>query len=297
MKKIRFVFLLVAMVAAIAIFAAPAMAATSNIVSYKFYDLNMNGVDDDEPYDIGLPGWWIGLYNDGVLVKSDLTDAVLFSGGIGWYQFLNLEPDMYVIKEAVAEGCWVQTYPLNPNYYTITVTGDGTNWTCQTRFGNVCKRCVKGYTMGFWSNKNGLAALKAYAPGGVITPAPYGPMTIAEIQAMAHDATAVDMCVMLKAQYVAHWLDTHVPVKGKVANYSGAAVIIDGQVVDYDTELAAAQAFITECLAHPGACDRAQAEEYKDFFDGLNNNWFPVNEYFQNACDVPTWNAVKYPLL
>ena len=46
------------------------------------------------------------------------------------------------------------------------MTGDGATIECQNGFGNVCKRCVKGYTMGFWSNKNGLKLLKAYAGAG-----------------------------------------------------------------------------------------------------------------------------------
>ncbi len=231
MRKTTALMVIAAMLAAMVVFALPAMAEevvpaeptlTSNIESFKFYDVNMNGICDPDEQSDGLTwvgGWRIELWKDGVLYDSSLT----YPGG--WYQFWNLPPGTYQIKEGVPCGrtCWVQTAPFDPNYYTITVTGDGYNWSCQTRFGNVCKRCVKGYTMGFWSNKNGLKLLKAYAGAdGIIENIPkYGPMSVAEIQAMAQAANSVDMCVMLKAQFVAHWLSVNVG-----ADYTGAGIVL-----------------------------------------------------------------------
>jgi len=305
MKRLTSLVVVVAMVAALGAGVASAAAEElvtpssllpSKIESYKFYDTNMNGRhdyrDDDYPGEpgttgTGIKGWRIELWKDGALFASSLTDAA------GWYHFINVPPGTYQLKEAVpaSAGCWVQTRPpsalpyyldpAGPDYFTINVTGDGYNWSCMTRFGNVCKRCVKGYTMGFWSNKNGLKLLKAYAgPDGIIENIPkYGPMSVAEIQAMAQQANAVDMCVMLKAQYVAHWLSVNV----KGADYSDAGVVLaPGELKDYDEAMAEFADF--DCAT----ATRDDAEMWKDFFDGLNNNRYPVVEYFKNMCPVPT---------
>ena len=56
----------------------------------------------------------------------------------------------------------------------------------------------------------------------MIVPSRSGAGRFNQLQALAQQANAVDMCVMLKAQYIAHWLDTHVPVNLQVADYSDA---------------------------------------------------------------------------
>ncbi|MCE5253876.1 MAG: hypothetical protein LLG45_06685 [Actinomycetia bacterium] len=256
----------------------------SDITSIKFYDTNMDGLKtgDTESGWLPIPFWRIELWGAGGTEPFRVT----YTGADGWYMFEDVPVGDYIVKEGVGGGCWVQTFP-EAGFHTTTVTGDGATIECQNGFGNVCKRCVTGYTMGFWSNKNGKAALKAVygtdCDAPVIVPEPYAAVSINEVLAMANLANARDMCVMLKAQYVAHWLNVNV----KHADYAGAAVIIDGEVVDYDAELAAAVAFIEACEADPTLCDRTKAGEYKDFFDGLNNNRFPVVEYYENMCDVP----------
>jgi hypothetical protein len=245
----------------------------------KWYDLDMDGVWDDT--EVGIQGWKISLYRaDAAGVYEWVADA--YTNADGGYTFADLDPGTYRIVEGAVAGCWVQTYPYDPNFYDeIVLTGSVR--VEELDFGNVCVRTVKGYTMGFWSNKNGGAAIDAYLRGGGVI-APFGiPMTKAEVQALFRKAaSAVDMCVMLEAQYVAHWLNTHVPVGGVVADYSGAVVLIGGTPYDYDSVMADFAAF--NCAT----ATRQQAEWYKDFFDGLNNNWFKVVER-PGVCPVPVW--------
>lgn len=286
----RLVFVAVFAVALMLGISVPALAADlpSDVGSYKFYDLDMDGVfdwDAPRPYDEwGINGWLIELYKydeAGNLVKIDQTythfDPEVHCNGVYWFR--GLLPGTYVIKEAVGGGLWLQTFPANPNFHTVTVTGDGRTIFCYTPFGNVYERPVTGYTMGFWSNKNGLKALEAYVKGGGdFSDLLDGTMTVESIRGLFRGkATARDMCVMLKAQYVAHWLNTHVPVNGRVADYSGAAVVIDGQAYDYDDLMDEFAQF--DC----STATRAQAEWWKDLFDGLNNNRLPVNEYKANS--------------
>ena len=72
--------------------------------------------------------------------------------------FWNLPPEPTMIKEGVPCGrtCWVQTVAVRPQLLHHHRDGRRLqHGAARHGFGNVCKRCVKGYTMGFWSNKNG----------------------------------------------------------------------------------------------------------------------------------------------
>lgn len=240
----------------------------------KWYDFNADGIKGDDEVEPYLEGWKISLYkSDGqggwVWVEDDYTNDE------GGYSFPDLEPGMYKVVEGVdaaEDSCWVQTFPESV-FYEVEIEDENV---ADKDFGNVCINGSVGYTMGFWSNQNGA---KALAESGL-----YSAEEILAIQATFRAAAnAKDMCVMLTAQALAHELNITVPVKGETANYSGSAVIIDGVAYDYDEVIADFEAFV---LA--GDCDREQAEWYKDFFDGLNNNWFWVVEYYGNACDVPT---------
>jgi hypothetical protein len=235
----------------------------------KWYDRDKDGVwDEGEP---GIEGWKISLYKlvdeAYVWVEDTLTDED------GAYCFSDLEPGTYKVAEGAASGSWVQTFPYDPDYYDEIELSAGMSID-ELDFGNVCVREAKGYTMGFWSNKNGAAALAA---------AGYKAVEIKDIQATFKSAAnAVDMCVMLKAQALAHYLNTTVEVGGKTADYTGTGVIIDDEVWEYDAVMADVGEF--DC----DQATRAEAEWYKDFFDGLNNNWFPLVSW--DPCDLPTWD-------
>lgn len=242
----------------------------------KWYDLNMDGywdIDED-----AIEGWKIILYKWDVATEMWVYADHKFTNPAGAYTFADLPPGTYKVEEGPVSGKWMQTWPKDPNYYAGLVITQNEIYE-ELDFGNVCVRGdVKGYTMGFWSNKNGLAAMNAFVAGGGMLP---GNMTPSQVQGYFRKAAnAVDMCVMLKAQYLAHQLNVLVPVGGKTANYAGGGVIINGVVYSYDDVMADFAAF--DCSS-----DRKMAEWYKDFFDGLNNNCFKVVEY--TPCPVPTW--------
>jgi len=105
-----------------------------NVTGEVYNDLNGNGnLDPGEP---GLLGWTVLLLDPaGNTVASTTSDAN------GDYEFDNLFPGTFTVEEILQSG-WVQTQPVNPNYYSIT-TSSGTNIAGET-FGNFKAVSVSG---------------------------------------------------------------------------------------------------------------------------------------------------------
>jgi hypothetical protein len=123
------------------------------VSGHKWYDANGNGVmDNGEKY---VDGVEIQLWKDGVLIDSTYT-----ANG-GFYEFKNLYPGDYVIKEVLpANGVdyiWVQTYPGNNWNFKPILSG---TYLTDADFGNV-KEYPYGHTWGYWKTH------------GVYGPAPY----------------------------------------------------------------------------------------------------------------------------
>ena len=79
----------------------------------KFNDQNGNGIQDEgEP---GLSGWVI-TFND-----SEYTTTTDSAGNFE----LSIRPGTYTVKEK-QQTDWVQTYPTNPNFYTINLADSQT---------------------------------------------------------------------------------------------------------------------------------------------------------------------------
>lgn len=97
-----------------------ASAGTGEVYGMKFNDLNGNGVRDidlevPENSEPGIEGWKIRLKNMNTnVVVSTFTDAD------GNYSFTGLDPAPYRVSEKQEAG-WVQTYPVSPNRYDVTV--------------------------------------------------------------------------------------------------------------------------------------------------------------------------------
>ncbi|MDP2335268.1 MAG: SdrD B-like domain-containing protein [Bacteroidota bacterium] len=87
------------------------------ICGTKFNDLNGNGIrdarGDGEP---GIQNWTIKL--TGAATMTTTTDAN------GNFCFNNLPAGQYTIAEVNQDG-WIQTTPLNPNTFTVTLTPGG----------------------------------------------------------------------------------------------------------------------------------------------------------------------------
>lgn len=112
--------------------------ATLNVI--KFYDANANGINDDEQE---ITGWKV-IIEDGInLIRFTPVTVIV-------------DPDDYTVTEFTPnETNWIST---TPNPVNITLA-DSDNETVE--FGNYCTVGSGGRTLGFWSNKNGLALLTA----------------------------------------------------------------------------------------------------------------------------------------
>jgi hypothetical protein len=120
-----------------------------SITGVKFYDLNLNGVQD--PGEPGINFWFVDLYK-----LNTSTNLYEFASddnthGSGNYSFTNLDPSStYGVCEVIpsAAPVWVATTALSVSGLTPPAT---------VNFGNVCLGADSGLTLGFWSNKNGQA--------------------------------------------------------------------------------------------------------------------------------------------
>ena len=87
-------------------------------VSGTVYD-DLYGTGTIETGDPGLSGWTVDLEDSSGNILETTTSA-----SDGTYQFANLQPGTYIIAEELQSG-WVQTQPVNPDYYEVTVSGSG----------------------------------------------------------------------------------------------------------------------------------------------------------------------------
>lgn len=125
------------------------------ISGVKFYDVNLNGVQDlGEP---GINAWFVDLFklntttNLYEFASDDNTHTDPITQVVGTYSFQNLDPSgTYGVCEVIpsAAPVWVPTTTLSASGLTPPAT---------VNFGNVCLGADSGLTLGFWSNKNGQA--------------------------------------------------------------------------------------------------------------------------------------------
>ena len=126
---------------------APAAAAVPTITGTKFFDTNMNGVQDvGEP---GIEGWLIDI-TDGTTTTTVATDAN------GNY-VVNPPDGFYDVSERAAPG-WLQTAPASGFYDNIFINQFHS---ADLDFGNVCVAGGGAHTIGYWQNKNGQAEFTA----------------------------------------------------------------------------------------------------------------------------------------
>ncbi len=103
------------------------------ISGYKWNDLDGDGIWDAG--EVGLGDWTIELYKWNGAMWGFQTSTTTSSemANLGYYEFTNLGPGRYKVNE-VDQLKWVQSYPVSPNYYDITVTS-GTDVSSRN-FGN-----------------------------------------------------------------------------------------------------------------------------------------------------------------
>ncbi|HEX6883860.1 MAG TPA: HYR domain-containing protein [Planctomycetota bacterium] len=180
------------------------------ICATKFYDANGNGMQDGD--EAGIAGWRIDV--------TGTVDASGFTGPDGTVCF-DVPAGNYTVSEGTPlESNWVASTPTS---CSVTIDASQCSTTCT--FGNYCTEAPSGgFTLGFWSNKNGQAILKANDPAWrtllnglglrkangmpymVSLSDPFG-TAYQNFRAWLLSATATNMAYMLSAQLAATTLD------------------------------------------------------------------------------------------
>jgi hypothetical protein len=229
---------------------------TLNVI--KFYDANANGLNDDAQPIIG----WKVLIQDGVdLVRFTPASVVVATGD-------------YIVTECdPVETNWLHT---TPSIVNVNVPEGGAT----VEFGNVCLGAGGGLTLGFWSNKNGLALANAddYALLSALClrnadGTDFDPVNDAGFRNWILSANATNMAYMLSAQLAAMELNVY---NGFV---SGNAIIAVSTLVDPDgfatvneVMAAANTALCADGITLSGDPNRALQEALKTALDKANNN-------------------------
>lgn len=254
----------------------------------KFCDANVNGVNDDFN---DLPGWQIFINGN--------EESTPFS------QFL--PPGTYTVVEGVPlEMNWIDTTPTSVE---VTLPPPAL-----VEFGNVCLGACGGFTLGFWSNKNGqalitgsdLCALTALnlrnADGSdfdpVATancPTPTATQISAGKTALKKwllGGTATNMAYMLSVQFATMTLNVrHGSVIGTTLVYApgcGNTGVGNNFISIADLEAAKNVELSIHPTAFAGAIWRAYQECLKNANDNANNNKNCVR------CDCPyTFTSVS----
>jgi hypothetical protein len=236
-------------------------SATLNV--RKFYDANANGLDDDGQ---DIDGW-----------EFSVVDGMSFYGLLTPLSLLVDAPDVYTVTESDAlEATWSHT-TTNP---VIVDAADG--GTYEVAFGNVCVGAGGGHTLGFWSNKNGLAlvggddlamltALNLRNGAG----ASFDPANNAALKSWLLAGSATNMAYMLSVQLAAMELNVlNGFASGGALIYAPGATsanalgftTVDALMAEADASLA------TDNVTIASGAARAYQEALKTALDRGNNN-------------------------
>lgn len=235
----------------------------------KFYDANADGV-----YQLGealLEGWKFSLALGGAPATAEYTTYMALVNEGTAYEAFEYMPQ---------QGNWMQTYPV-PNLHEGFISAGGTT----LEFGNLCIGAGGGYTLGFWSNKNGQRRLED-TPGALAALVAlnlrnangthFDPATYAAFRTWLLNANATNMAYMLSAQMAAIKLNVlSGSVSGVVliyapgttsANALGFATVA-AVLAEADAELG------LHGLVLSGSPFRTYQEALKIALDKANNNY------------------------
>jgi hypothetical protein len=255
-------------------FQVRADCARGNVCVTKFYDANANGVQDNGEIDIA--GWQFRVFGHDNLQLWKETPKCAYVR-VGTYTLL---------ERSANELNWIHTTPTEVEFDVETSYAENVT------FGNVCIGAGGGYTLGYWSNKNGqkletdsdfaaLTALNLVTGQGT---AQDFTQTLAQNKATLNkfllNANATNMANMLSAQLAAMELNVlHGFVNGSALVYApalsacGTAGLSSlGFISVNDVMTAANQSLFDHPLTKAGSPDRACQETLKNALDDANNN-------------------------
>lgn len=273
-----------------------------SISGYKWYDRDTDGTPDEMP-GAGIAGWKMYLF-EWQLTESDVWDWVkvgeTVTGEGGAYSFGELEPGTFKVVEGVdsdPDTCWSAT---TATWQQVTMAESDV---CDINFGNVCQQTsAGGFTLGYWSNKNGSATLSAYSadPDSEYDTwqvflaqfnlverdgDPMDPGVYSAFRTWMLRADATNMSYMLSVQMACTQLN--IQVQG--ADYTDLGILdMDGSWISIADLLVKANAFlgVNPITIESGEL-RTEAEFYKNVFDDLNNNRRTLIPY--GPCALPIW--------
>jgi hypothetical protein len=279
---------------------------TTTLIGTKFYDLDADGQRGSG--EVGIPGFKIQVKVNAVLFGETTTDA---SGAwkIDVPQGVDFEVCEVSTGTNVDGSYWLQTAPdlnsLDERCYLGKATG------CEITgldFGNICVHPPSGgYTLGFWSNRNGQATIKGddlcllnacnlkNADGSdfdltLTCPNPTDPQIAnakTTLKSWLLAGTAVNMANMLSVQLAATKLDTLHTLNASmwVLLTPDLASCYGSNTVQIATVMAKADASLA---AHPNTTApnvfRGEQECLKNILDAINNNQLPFVS--PAPCDV-----------
>jgi hypothetical protein len=266
----------------------------------KYYDLNTNGSLD--PGEVGIAGWKITV---SFTLPDGTSDTVsTFTNAAGEWALVFPAGTTYTACEVLPPNSnYVQTGPI-PGATTgdgLATANAGKCWegtvgvadTSDLDFFNVCLGPGGGLTLGFWSNKNGQAAIANCTGGTAGTLAflsglnlrnangtNFDPTTYAAFRTWILNADATNMSYMLSAQLAAMELNVRCATAsgGSLvfagANPSGCSVPVNANgfisisslMSDANTELGA------DGFTPAGDPNRTCQEFKKNALDAANNN-------------------------
>ena len=124
-----------------------------SITGYKWNDVNGDGIWDID--EAALSGWTIELAADAdpeTVIGTQETHEIPNGVDVGQYLFDDLKPGTYRLSENMGDRTgWVQTYPSDPAYYTVTVHS-GEEISEYANFGNAEGASIIGSK---WNDENG----------------------------------------------------------------------------------------------------------------------------------------------
>jgi hypothetical protein len=303
---------------------------TGAIQIRKFYDANLNGVmDPGEPEMLNdansTNGWLVDILNANAAPQYTVANYLGLSlangtaDGVPYVvrEYRPVQPNWYATGAAILDasnnpsllvsGSKDLQYLNQATLFLSSTIPAQTVW-----FGNVCTGGGYGYTLGYWSNKNGQAAITQYIKDQKISPAssfysglqslklvgnkysqanPYQSFTsYTDLANFLLGATATNMANMLSAQLLTMYLNTIIPVKNSSGSIPPTTqVSLDALIYAPGTKtgnqnynFATVRAIIQESIDElsiaantwtpSGAKDRYYQESLKNALDNANNN-------------------------